>query len=59
MTYILNGIIIYYFTSFLNKSPDDRCVNPYLATILSHWVPLPDPGPPNTQNIGTLILLLP
>ena len=24
----------------------------HLATILSHWVPLPQPGPPSTQTMG-------
>ena len=33
-------------TSFLSRSPVDRWVNPYFFTILSHCVPLPDPGPP-------------
>jgi hypothetical protein len=33
-------------TSLLNRSPVDRWVKPYFATILSHCVPLPDPGPP-------------
>merc|ERR1712172_253389 len=36
--------------------PHDECVDwwvkPYLATILSHWVPLPQPGPPRTQTMG-------
>ena len=27
-------------------------LNSYLATILSHWVPLPQPGPPSTQTMG-------
>lgn len=40
-------------TSARNKSPVDRWENLYLATILSHWVPLPQPGPPSTQIIGT------
>ena len=35
-------------TSFFRRSPLERWVKPYFATMLSHWVPLPDPGPPNT-----------
>ena len=38
-------------TASLNKSPVLRCVNPYLATILSHWVPFPHPGPPENLYI--------
>lgn len=34
------------FTSSLSKSPVEICVKLYLATILSHKVPLPLPGPP-------------
>ena len=33
-------------TSSLRRSPDERCVKPYLATMRSHWVPFPHPGPP-------------
>ena len=33
-------------TSALKRSPEEKCVKPYWATILSHWVPLPEPGPP-------------
>ena len=33
-------------TSALKRSPLDKCVKPYFSTILSHWVPLPLPGPP-------------
>lgn len=39
------------FTSARSKSPELRCVKPYFFTILSHCVPLPDPGPPETKNI--------
>ena len=39
-------------TSSRRRSPEDKWVNPYLATILSHWVPLPHPGPPKTQMTG-------
>lgn len=35
------------WTSSRSRSPDDRWVKPYLATIFSHWVPLPEPGPPS------------
>lgn len=42
-------------TSFLSRSPDDKWVNPYLATIFSHCVPFPEPGPPRTQIMGTSI----
>ena len=37
-------------TSARNKSPDDKWVKPYLATIFSHCVPLPLPGPPRGEN---------
>ena len=40
-------------TSSRSRSPEERWVNPYLATILSHWVPFPHPGPPRTQTIGS------
>lgn len=40
-------------TSARNKSPVDKWENLYLATILSHCVPFPQPGPPRTQMIGT------
>merc|ERR1719158_2133036 len=42
------------WTSALRRSPLDKWVYPYLATILSHCVPLPDPGPPRTQITGSL-----
>ena len=38
-------------TSALSRSPVDRWVKPYFSTILSHWVPLPLPGPPRHRNI--------
>lgn len=41
-------------TSARSKSPVDKCENLYLATMRSHCVPLPQPGPPSTQMIGTL-----
>merc|ERR1712046_473631 len=41
-------------TSSLRMSPDERCVKPYLATIRSHCVPFPQPGPPRTQMMGSL-----
>lgn len=51
-------------TSSLSKSPVEIWVNSYLATILSHKVPLPLPGPPkfnlinyNLFNSQHLILL--
>ena len=37
-------------TSALRRSPEDRWVKLNSATIFSHWVPLPDPGPPATQQ---------
>ena len=37
-------------TSSRRRSPEDRWVKPYLATILSHCVPLPLPGPPTTNT---------
>lgn len=40
-------------TSSRNRSPADKCVWPYFATIFSHWVPLPLPGPPSTNVICT------
>lgn len=42
------------FTSARSKSPADRCVSLYLATILEHCVPLPLPGPPKTKMILVL-----
>lgn len=33
-------------TSARRRSPVDKCVNPYCATMRSHCVPLPEPGPP-------------
>lgn len=37
-------------TSALSRSPEERWVKPYLATIRSHWVPFPEPGPPATHE---------
>lgn len=37
-------------TSALSKSPDERWQNPYFSTIRAHWVPLPDPGPPENDK---------
>jgi hypothetical protein len=37
-------------TSSRNKSPEDRCVKPYFWTMRSHWVPLPQPGPPGNHK---------
>lgn len=37
------------FFSSLNKSPVDKWRNWNSFTILSHWVPFPAPGPPNTK----------
>mmetsp|Transcript_24927 Transcript_24927/g.78928 ORF Transcript_24927/g.78928 Transcript_24927/m.78928 type:complete len:221 (-) Transcript_24927:217-879(-) len=36
-------------TSSRRRSPAERCLWPYLATMRSHWVPLPEPGPPRTN----------
>lgn len=41
------------WTSALNKSPVDKWAKLYFLTMRSHCVPLPHPGPPNTQIIGT------
>jgi len=38
-------------TSSRSRSPADRWVSLYLATMRSHWVPLPLPGPPSTKMI--------
>lgn len=40
-------------TSARNKSPVLKWLNLYFSTIFSHWVPLPLPGPPKIQMIGT------
>lgn len=40
------------FTSARSRSPVERWVNPYLAMIFSHCVPLPEPGPPRIHTIG-------
>lgn len=40
-------------TSARSRSPVDKCENLYFATMRSHCVPFPQPGPPRTQMIGT------
>jgi hypothetical protein len=42
-------------TSALSRSPVDRWVKPYFCTILSHWVPLPLPGPPMLRHLKMLL----
>mmetsp|Transcript_24919 Transcript_24919/g.78899 ORF Transcript_24919/g.78899 Transcript_24919/m.78899 type:complete len:231 (-) Transcript_24919:850-1542(-) len=32
------------------RSPAERCVYPKSRTMLAHWVPLPEPGPPRTNT---------
>ncbi len=53
-------------TSSLKRSPVERWQNPYLSIILAHWVPFPDPGPPeknwekfNNQIIGSKCAIQP
>lgn len=43
-------------TSALNKSPVLKWLKPNFSTILAHCVPLPLPGPPKIQMIGTSLL---
>mmetsp|Transcript_70453 Transcript_70453/g.187624 ORF Transcript_70453/g.187624 Transcript_70453/m.187624 type:complete len:375 (-) Transcript_70453:241-1365(-) len=35
-----------FFRSWRSSSPADMCDHPSWSTMKSHWVPLPDPGPP-------------
>ena len=41
------------FCSARNKSPALKWIKPYCFTNKSHWVPLPDPGPPRTKITDT------
>ena len=46
----------FFFFFFSYYQPEERWVNPYFSTILSHWVPLPLPGPPQTKMIRFLLI---
>lgn len=48
-------IAVLFSVSFRSKSPEDMWEKPYFLEIFLHWTPLPHPGPPRTQMMGTLM----
>jgi len=47
---IVSAVCPPFFLSALNRSPVDKCVQPNWFLDNSHMVPLPAPGPPNTNT---------
>lgn len=44
-----SNVLVVYFLTQLNALSNDHGPS-HTSTILTHWVPLPEPGPPNTNT---------